>query len=67
MKLTEHMNSKLCELPDSEFSAGGTIDRMAKEAGYASGKSFANDLNLWGASVGEVVAMLKNDGASYEG
>lgn len=65
MKLTENMNKQLCELPDSEFELGGTLDRMARQAGYASGKAFANDGNLWGATVGNVLEMLKRDGATY--
>lgn len=61
MNISENMNTKLCDLPDSEFAMGGTIDRMAREAGYSSGRSFANDLGLWGATVGEAVEMLGSE------
>lgn len=50
--------TKLYDLPDSEFATGGKIDRLAKRAGYASGRAWANDGCQWNATVEEAIEML---------
>ncbi len=55
------MKTKLYELHESEFQAGGEIDRLARAAGYASGRAFANENGQWNSTVDEVVKRLKQD------
>jgi hypothetical protein len=51
----------LSDLPDSDFSLGGIFDDAARKAGHCSGKSAANDLNLWGCTVSEALEIINGD------
>lgn len=44
------------DLPNSEFELGGKFDEVFRAAGHASGRSAANDLNLWDKTVSEALA-----------
>jgi len=52
------LNELMYYIPDSEFAIGGTFDKICRRAGYASGKSAANDLYLWGATVKDAVETI---------
>jgi hypothetical protein len=47
-------------LPASEFVAGGDFDRLARGAGYPSGRAVANALNLWRETLESALDVLRN-------
>jgi len=53
-----YASTKLCELPDSAFTAGGYVNTLAVNAGYTSGKQWANDKNLWEVKLSEAIELL---------
>lgn len=53
-------STRLCSLPDSEFETGGTVDQLARNAGYSSGRAWANEGNLWNVTLGEALENLEN-------
>lgn len=49
---------KVYELDDKEFRLGGYFDTLARDYGYYSGKSVADDLDLWGLTVAEAAEII---------
>lgn len=54
----QYRRTKLCDLPDAEFQLGGELDALARRAGYASGRAFVNESNLWNATLEEALNAL---------
>lgn len=56
----EELTTHLCELPEQEFKLGGRFDRVARIAGFASGKACANDFNWWSLTLREALTELQH-------